>query len=124
MSEGVLNFLLFILCVWGGGSWRSIRSAPGCFVSYRWDEALLRMRASCLPPPRITTSPSTTPSPPPFFVCRWDEALAAYEGKLVVTQPSSQEYLTALLGKMRCLASLAEWEKLSSLCRWVFFFGV
>jgi hypothetical protein len=51
--------------------------------------------------------------------CRWDEALAAYEGKLCVTQPSSQEYLTALLGKMRCLASLAEWEKLSTLCRWV-----
>jgi hypothetical protein len=52
-------------------------------------------------------------------VYRWDEALAAYEGKLHLTQPSSQEYLTALLGKMRCLASLAEWEKLSSLCRWV-----
>jgi FKBP12-rapamycin complex-associated protein len=49
--------------------------------------------------------------------CRWDEALAAYEGKLHATQPNSQEYLTALLGKMRCLASLAEWEKLSALCR-------
>jgi FKBP12-rapamycin complex-associated protein len=51
--------------------------------------------------------------------CRWDEALAAYEGKLHATQPNSQEYLTALLGKMRCLASLAEWEKLSALCRCV-----
>eukprot|EP00878_Enallax_costatus_P008272 GHUV01008648.1.p1 GENE.GHUV01008648.1~~GHUV01008648.1.p1 ORF type:complete len:2405 (+),score=620.50 GHUV01008648.1:939-7217(+) len=50
-------------------------------------------------------------------LCRWDEALSAYEGKLAVTQPNSQEYLTALLGKMRCLASLAEWEKLSNLCR-------
>lgn len=49
--------------------------------------------------------------------CRWDEALAAYEGKLAATPPSSQEYLTALLGKMRCLASLAEWQKLSALCR-------
>jgi FKBP12-rapamycin complex-associated protein len=48
---------------------------------------------------------------------RWDEALSAYEGKLHATQPNSQEYLTALLGKMRCLASLAEWEKLSALCR-------
>lgn len=56
-------------------------------------------------------------APPPKN--RWDEALAAYEGKLCVTQHGSQEYLTALLGKMRCLASLAEWEKLSSLCRCV-----
>lgn len=32
-------------------------------------------------------------------------------------QPGGQEYHTALLGKMRCLASLAEWEKLSALCR-------
>lgn len=43
--------------------------------------------------------------------------MAAYENKLAATQPNSQEYLTALLGKMRCLASLAEWEKLSNLCR-------
>ncbi len=28
----------------------------------------------------------------------------------------SGEYYSALLGKMRCLASLAEWEKLSALC--------
>lgn len=60
---------------------------------------------------------STAPTAPTAQLHRWDEALAAYEGKLHVTQPSSQEYLTALLGKMRCLASLAEWEKLSSLCR-------
>eukprot|EP00879_Flechtneria_rotunda_P007003 GHRR01007352.1.p1 GENE.GHRR01007352.1~~GHRR01007352.1.p1 ORF type:complete len:2075 (+),score=775.15 GHRR01007352.1:2-6226(+) len=50
-------------------------------------------------------------------LCRWDEALSAYEGKLATTLPGSQEYYTALLGKMRCLASLAEWEKLSNLCR-------
>lgn len=31
--------------------------------------------------------------------------------------PGSQEYQVALLGKMRCLASLAEWQKLSALCR-------
>lgn len=55
----------------------------------------------------------------PFPPARWDEALSAYEGKLCVTQHGSQEYLTALLGKMRCLASLAEWEKLSALCRCV-----
>jgi len=71
--------------------------------------------------PCCCCSPTPPPLPPPppsrSPIHRWDEALAAYEGKLCVTQPSSQEYLTALLGKMRCLASLAEWEKLSSLCR-------
>lgn len=31
--------------------------------------------------------------------------------------PGTPEYHTALLGKMRSLASLAEWEQLNGLCR-------
>ena len=31
--------------------------------------------------------------------------------------PGSHDYHTALLGKMRCLASLAQWEQLGLLCR-------
>ncbi|KAG2491268.1 hypothetical protein HYH03_010473, partial [Edaphochlamys debaryana] len=50
-------------------------------------------------------------------LCRWDEALDAYERRLQREAPGSIEYHTALLGKMRCLASLAEWENLSNLCR-------
>jgi FKBP12-rapamycin complex-associated protein len=50
-------------------------------------------------------------------LCRWDEALDAYERRLQREVPGSLEYHTALLGKMRCLASLAEWENLSNLCR-------
>ncbi|PNW79096.1 hypothetical protein CHLRE_09g400553v5 [Chlamydomonas reinhardtii] len=50
-------------------------------------------------------------------LCRWDEALDAYERRLLKEAPGSMEYHTALLGKMRCLASLAEWENLSNLCR-------
>ncbi|GLC61314.1 hypothetical protein PLESTB_001742500 [Pleodorina starrii] len=50
-------------------------------------------------------------------LCRWDEALEAYERRLQREGPGSIEYHTALLGKMRCLANLAEWENLSSLCR-------
>ncbi|CAM0955895.1 unnamed protein product [Alopecurus aequalis] len=47
---------------------------------------------------------------------RWDEALRAY------TMKSSQasgplQNLDATLGRMRCLASLARWEDLSTLCR-------
>ncbi|EFJ44271.1 target of rapamycin, growth-regulatory PI3K-like protein kinase [Volvox carteri f. nagariensis] len=50
-------------------------------------------------------------------LCRWDEALDAYERRLQREAPGSIEYHTALLGKMRCLANLAEWENLSNLCR-------
>ncbi|GBF92738.1 hypothetical protein Rsub_05107 [Raphidocelis subcapitata] len=50
-------------------------------------------------------------------LCRWDEALDAYQRRLAREPPGSQEYQVALLGKMRCLASLAEWQKLSALCR-------
>lgn len=48
---------------------------------------------------------------------RWDEALGAYERKLATSPAGAPEYATALLGKMRCLASLAEWDQLSQLCR-------
>ncbi|GIL44136.1 hypothetical protein Vafri_1666 [Volvox africanus] len=50
-------------------------------------------------------------------LCRWDEALDAYEKRLMAVTQGSVEYHTALLGKMRCLANLAEWENLSNLCR-------
>uniref|UniRef100_A0A7S3R516 Serine/threonine-protein kinase TOR n=1 Tax=Dunaliella tertiolecta TaxID=3047 RepID=A0A7S3R516_DUNTE len=50
-------------------------------------------------------------------LCRWDEALAAYESRLSREVPGSHEYYSALLGKMRCLASLAEWDVLSGLCK-------
>ncbi|MEW5302322.1 MAG: hypothetical protein WDW36_005122 [Sanguina aurantia] len=50
-------------------------------------------------------------------LCRWDEALEAYERRLGRERAGSVEHQGALLGKMRCLASLAEWETLSSLCR-------
>ncbi|KAF5842964.1 FAT domain-containing protein, partial [Dunaliella salina] len=50
-------------------------------------------------------------------LCRWDEALAAYESRLLREIPGSHEYYSALLGKTRCLASLAEWDVLSGLCK-------
>jgi FKBP12-rapamycin complex-associated protein len=50
-------------------------------------------------------------------LCRWDDALSAYERKLSLSPPASADYATALLGKMRCLASLAEWDQLAALCR-------
>lgn len=48
---------------------------------------------------------------------RWDEALEAYSRRLAISTPGSLEYHTAVLGKMRCLASLAEWDTLDQLCR-------
>lgn len=48
---------------------------------------------------------------------RWDEALEAYERRLTRETPGSVEYHSALLGRMRCLGALAEWEALSALCR-------
>jgi hypothetical protein len=63
------------------------------------------------------TPPSRAPLP---WLRRWDEALAAYERKLKSSPATSPDYATALLGKMRCLASLAEWEHLNVLCKsWV-----
>lgn len=43
---------------------------------------------------------------------RWDEALEAYTSK--ASQTTS---VHAVLGRMRCLAALARWEELNSLCR-------
>lgn len=37
--------------------------------------------------------------------------------RLLREVPGSHEYCGALLGKMRCLASLAEWDVLSALCK-------
>ncbi|XP_059447340.1 serine/threonine-protein kinase TOR isoform X3 [Corylus avellana] len=47
---------------------------------------------------------------------RWDDALNAYTAK--ASQPSSAHLvLDAILGRMRCLAALARWEELNSLCK-------
>ncbi|XP_041013717.1 serine/threonine-protein kinase TOR-like isoform X1 [Juglans microcarpa x Juglans regia] len=47
---------------------------------------------------------------------RWDDALKAYTAK--VSQASSPHFvLDAILGRMRCLAALARWEELNSLCK-------
>ncbi|RMZ52908.1 hypothetical protein APUTEX25_001027, partial [Auxenochlorella protothecoides] len=48
---------------------------------------------------------------------RWDEALRAYRKRLETTKPGSPENIEALLGECRCLAALAEWEELYSVCR-------
>lgn len=50
-------------------------------------------------------------------LCRWDDALAAYERRLAREAPGTLEAQAALLGKMRCLGAKAEWEPLASLCR-------
>ena len=47
---------------------------------------------------------------------RWDDALNAYEAKATGVPTQSMAYLEAKLGSMRCLAALAEWEKLGDLC--------
>ncbi|KAK9286670.1 hypothetical protein L1049_015071 [Liquidambar formosana] len=48
---------------------------------------------------------------------RWDDALKAYTAK--ASQASSPQHviLDATLGRMRCLAALARWEELNSLCK-------
>ncbi|KAK4563470.1 hypothetical protein RGQ29_005828 [Quercus rubra] len=47
---------------------------------------------------------------------RWDDALRAYTTK--ASQASSPHLvLDAVLGRMRCLAALARWEELNSLCK-------
>ncbi|KAG2704801.1 hypothetical protein I3760_05G022000 [Carya illinoinensis] len=47
---------------------------------------------------------------------RWDDALKAYTAK--VSQATSPHLvLDAILGRMRCLAALARWEELNSLCK-------
>ena len=48
---------------------------------------------------------------------RWDAALEAYERKSAAAPPQSVAYLEAKLGSMRCLAALAEWEKLGAICK-------
>uniref|UniRef100_A0A7R9YR22 Serine/threonine-protein kinase TOR n=1 Tax=Chlamydomonas euryale TaxID=1486919 RepID=A0A7R9YR22_9CHLO len=57
-------------------------------------------------------------------LCRWDEALDAYSRRLeedahapTCARMLPHERHSALLGQMRCLASLAEWERLSEMCR-------
>eukprot|EP00884_Botryococcus_braunii_P019425 jgi/Botrbrau1/6166/Bobra.0344s0007.1 len=54
---------------------------------------------------------------------RWEEALDAYDRKLASYEANynsllagSPAFLEAMLGRLRCLAALAEWERLSGLC--------
>lgn len=50
---------------------------------------------------------------------RWDEALDAYERKYAATasNPRAPAHIDAALGRLRCLAALAEWNKLSNVAR-------
>ena len=50
---------------------------------------------------------------------RWDEALDAYERKYGATasNPRAPAHIDAALGRLRCLAALAEWNKLSNVAR-------
>jgi FKBP12-rapamycin complex-associated protein len=48
---------------------------------------------------------------------RWDDALRAYRLKLESAPPGSVAHVEALLGQCRCLAALAEWDKLFAVCR-------
>ena len=48
---------------------------------------------------------------------RWDAALEAYERKSAAAPAQSVAYLEGKLGSMRCLAALAEWEKLGAICK-------
>ena len=50
---------------------------------------------------------------------RWDEALDAYERKYAATasNPRAPAHIDATLGRLRCLAALAEWNKLSNVAR-------
>ena len=48
---------------------------------------------------------------------RWDDALKAYERKVEATKPGSAVHAEALLGQCRCLAALAEWDRLFNVCR-------
>lgn len=58
-------------------------------------------------------------SPPPRYekLQRWDDALRAYRLKLEAAPPGSVAHVDALLGQCRCLAALAEWDKLFAVCR-------
>eukprot|EP00887_Chlorella_sp_A99_P006163 scaffold3.g6163.t1 len=48
---------------------------------------------------------------------RWDDALKAYQRRLEATTPGTASHVEALLGQCRCLAALAEWDKLLGVCR-------
>jgi FKBP12-rapamycin complex-associated protein len=48
---------------------------------------------------------------------RWDEALEAYQRKRATTESGHPAAVKLVLGEMRCLNALAEWEHLSRLCR-------
>jgi len=48
---------------------------------------------------------------------RWDDALRAYVRKVESTKPGSAPHAEALLGQCRCLAALAEWDQLFTVCR-------
>lgn len=48
---------------------------------------------------------------------RWEEALAAYEKRCELVPAGSPAAIEATLGRLRCLAALAEWDQLLVLCR-------
>lgn len=48
---------------------------------------------------------------------RWDDALRAYQKKLEATRPGTPAHAEAVLGQCRCLAALAEWDQLFTVCQ-------
>ncbi|CAG9463067.1 unnamed protein product [Pedinophyceae sp. YPF-701] len=48
---------------------------------------------------------------------QWDQALAAYERHMKSLQPGFPGHLEATVGCLRCLAALAEWQRLADMCR-------
>ncbi|KAJ3676103.1 hypothetical protein LUZ60_003515 [Juncus effusus] len=48
---------------------------------------------------------------------RWDEALKAYTEKSSQPSTPTNQNLDATVGRMRCLAALARWDELNTLCR-------
>ena len=72
--------------------------------------------------PRLTCARAFPTAPRRYEkLQRWDDALRAYQRKLESTAPGSAAHVDALLGQCRCLAALAEWNKLFDVCRteWV-----
>lgn len=72
-------------------------------------------------PPSAPANAPRPPCPAPGSryekLQRWDDALRAYRLKLEAAPPGSVAHVDALLGQCRCLAALAEWDKLFAVCR-------
>ena len=93
---------------------------PDCYFCTYWQARPPELAHHCLllapcPPPLLPL----LSSPPCRYekLQRWDDALKAYRLKLESAPPGSVAHVEALLGQCRCLAALAEWDKLFAVCR-------